>query len=67
MRQGNTAPTRRSTTAGSVGAIGGVFARILAGLAAEHGEETTVMINATHLKAHPTASSLGFKKGGVDA
>ncbi|EBA07162.1 transposase orfA IS5 family element [Sagittula stellata E-37] len=41
----------------------GVFARIMAGLAAEHGEETTVMIDATHLKAHRTASSLGVKKG----
>ena len=43
----------------------GVFARIMAGLAAEHGEETTVMIDATHLKALPTASSLGVKKGGL--
>jgi transposase len=43
----------------------GVFARIMAGLAAEHGEETTVMIDATHLKAHRTASSLGVKKGGA--
>ncbi len=42
----------------------GVFARVIAGLAVEHGEETTVMINATHLKAHHTASSLGVKKGG---
>ena len=45
----------------------GVFARILAGLAVEHGVETTVIIDATHLKAHPTASSLGVNKGGVDA
>lgn len=45
----------------------GVFSRIMAGLAAEHGEQSTVMINATHLKAHRTASSLGVKKGGVDA
>lgn len=45
----------------------GVFARIMAGLAAEHGEETTVMIDATHLKAHRTSSRLGMKKGGVDA
>ncbi len=42
----------------------GVFARIMAGLAAEHGEETTVMIDATHLKAHRTASSLGVKTYG---
>ena len=45
----------------------GVFARIMAGRAAEHGEEMTVMIDATHLKAHRTASSLGIKRGGVDA
>ena len=41
----------------------GVFARIMAGLAAEHGEETTVMIDATHLKAHRRASSLCAKSG----
>ena len=33
-------------------------------LAAEHGEETTVMINATYLMAHHTATSMGVKKGG---
>lgn len=36
-------------------------------LAAEHGEKKTVMIDATYLKAHRTASSLGAKKGGVAA
>ena len=36
----------------------------MAGLAAEHGEEKTVMIDATYLKAHRTATSLGAKKGG---
>ncbi len=45
----------------------GVFARMMAGLAAEHGEETTMMIDARYLKAHRTASSLGVKKGGVGA
>jgi len=45
----------------------GLFARMMAGLAAEHGEQKTVMIDATYLKAHRTASSLGVKKGGVDA
>jgi len=40
----------------------GIFARIMAGLAAEHGEEKTVMIAATYLKAHRTASSLGLKR-----
>ena len=36
-------------------------------LAANHGEEKTVMIDATYLKAHRTATSMGVKKGGVDA
>ena len=45
----------------------GVFARIMAGLTSEHGEEKTVIIDATYLKGHRTASSLGVKKGGVDA
>jgi len=45
----------------------GVFARIMAGLAAERSEEKTVMIDATYLKAHRTATSLGVKKRGVDA
>ncbi len=44
----------------------GVFARIMTGLAAEHGEKKTVMIDATYLKAHRTATSMGVKKGGVD-
>lgn len=45
----------------------GILARMIAGMAAEHGEEKTVMINATYLKAHRTPTSLGVKKGGVDA
>ncbi len=45
----------------------GIFAQMMVGLAAEHGEEKTVMIDATHLKAHRTATGLGVKKGGVDA
>ena len=45
----------------------GIFARMMAGLATEHGEEKTVMIDATYLKAHRTATSLGVKKGGADA
>ncbi|EAR49645.1 hypothetical protein OG2516_17920 [Oceanicola granulosus HTCC2516] len=40
---------------------------MMAGLAAEHGEKKTVMIDATYLKAHRTASSLGVKEGGVAA
>ena len=45
----------------------GVFARILAGLAAEEPEKQTVMIDATYLKAHRTATSLAAKKGGAVA
>ena len=44
----------------------GVFARILLELARESETTNTLMIDATHLKAHRTASSLGLKKGGVD-
>lgn len=44
-----------------------IFARMMAGLAAEHGEETTVMIDATYLKAHRTATSMAVKKGDVAA
>ena len=40
----------------------GVFNRIFAGLAHAAGTPLTVMIDATHLKAHRTASSL-LKKG----
>ena len=40
---------------------------MMAGLAAEHTEEKTVMIDATYLKAHQTATSVGAKKGGADA
>ncbi|KGM46483.1 transposase [Pseudooceanicola atlanticus] len=43
----------------------GIFARMMAGLAAEHGERTTVMIDATYLKAHRTATSMAAKKGGA--
>ena len=43
----------------------GVFARIMEGLAAESAEQKTVMIDATYLKAHRTASSLRLKKGGL--
>jgi len=43
----------------------GIFAQIMAGLAAEHGERKTVMIDATDLKAHRTATIMAAKKGGV--
>jgi putative transposase len=40
----------------------GIFARILIELACEGDKTETLMIDATHLKAHRTASSLGRKK-----
>jgi transposase len=42
----------------------GVFARIMVGLDAERAEHKTIMIDATYLKAHRTAASLGGEKGG---
>ncbi|MCJ8139958.1 IS5 family transposase [Falsirhodobacter halotolerans] len=42
----------------------GVFSRIMAGLSAEAATPKTVMIDATYLKAHRTATSLGGEKGG---
>ena len=41
----------------------GVFARILTELATEGRDTEVIMIDATHLKAHRTASSLRGKKG----
>lgn len=43
----------------------GIFARMMHGLAAEAAVPKTVMIDATYLKAHRTASSLRSKKGGL--
>ena len=43
----------------------GVFARMMEGLASEAAVPKTVMIDATYLKAHRTASSLRSKKGGL--
>lgn len=45
----------------------GIFASMMLGLPADHGERKTVMIDVTYLKAHRTATSMGVKKGGVDA
>nr|WP_252865517.1 IS5 family transposase [Brevundimonas diminuta] len=42
----------------------GVFVRMMEGLSGAQAERRTVMIDATYLKAHRTASSLG-KKGGL--
>ena len=41
----------------------GVFARMMEGLAAADPEPKTIMIDATYLKAHRTATSLRSKKG----
>jgi transposase len=41
----------------------GVFARMMEGLASEAVVPKTVMIDATYLKAHRTATSLRSKKG----
>ena len=57
----------------------GIFARMMAGLAADHGEQKTIMIDVSkrtpcvrvslrkYLKAHRTATSMAAKKGGVAA
>ncbi|WP_135501424.1 IS5 family transposase [Roseovarius aestuariivivens] len=42
----------------------GIFARMMVGLAAEHGEEKTVMIDTTYLKAHRAATCMAATKGG---
>jgi transposase len=41
----------------------GVFVRMMEGLAAACANHKTIMIDATYLKAHRTASSLAVKKG----
>jgi transposase len=43
----------------------GVSAQMMVGLAADHGEQATVMIDATYLRALRTATSLGVKQGGL--
>ncbi|WP_279483200.1 IS5 family transposase [Aureimonas sp. SK2] len=43
----------------------GVFVRMMEGLAAVGADPRTVMIDATYLKAHRTASSRAVKKGGL--
>ena len=45
----------------------GIFARMLLELAGQGDDTDMLMIDATHLKTHRTASSLGLKKGGVAA
>jgi len=41
----------------------GIFMRMMDGLSAAQAEPQTIMIDATYLKAHRTASSLRLKKG----
>lgn len=43
----------------------GVFARMREGLASEGTEQKMVMIDATYLKSHRTASNLRAKNGGL--
>jgi transposase len=45
----------------------GIFARMLLELSCQSSKTDTLMVDATHLKTHRTASSLGLKKGGVAA
>lgn len=42
----------------------GIFARMLLELADRGGDTETLMIDATHLKTHRTATSMRLKKGG---
>jgi hypothetical protein len=65
MHPGSTGRTRRSIIVGSVGGVMGVFGRVMEGLAVESADPKTVMIDATYLKAHRTASSLRLEKGGL--
>ena len=45
----------------------GGFATIMTELSARARDTEIVMIDATHAKAHRTASSLAVQKGGADA
>ena len=45
----------------------GIFAQMMVGLAAEYGEEKTVMIEGTFPKAHRTETSIAAKKRGTVA
>lgn len=44
----------------------GVFARMIEGLSFEGAGQKTIMMDATYLNAHDTASSMRAKKGGSD-
>lgn len=45
----------------------GVFARIMVGMPTARAEHRTIIIDATYLEAHRTASSLWVEKGGAGA
>ena len=47
--------------------VKGIFAQIMAGLAAQLGEKKTAMIDAIYFKAHRTASSSGARRRGAAA
>lgn len=49
----------------SAGTNRGVFAPMMVGLAAQHSEKTTAMIDATYLKAPRSASTMAAKKTGM--
>lgn len=53
--------TRRGITDESGGGAVGVFAWMMEGLSSEGADRKTVMIDATYLKPHRTASSLAVK------
>jgi len=59
----NTARTKPCTIAGRW-SDKGTFARVMAGLATDHGEQKTVMIDATYLKTHRTATSMDVSSEG---
>lgn len=43
----------------------GIFAKVMVGLATEHGEQMTVIIDATNVKAYRTATRIAAKKAGA--
>ncbi|GBR66995.1 hypothetical protein GKA01_04030 [Gluconobacter kanchanaburiensis NBRC 103587] len=62
MRPGIRPPQDALQQLETLGRHGHIFMRMMGGLAAEKTEPQTIMIDATYLKAHRTASSLRLKK-----
>lgn len=58
-------PAKTPTTVGSAGAT--TESLLMVGLATERAEHKKIMIDATYLKVHRTASSLRVKKGPVSS